>query len=236
MLPERSSAMSEFLYGIQVVDERPVQILLSARYATEQFSQDLYDLAGVPMPPELSAAVPKRKSEFLAGRSLANEAMQRLGLAGSVVGRGAHGEPLWPAGITGSITHSGGVVAVWLTSEDWTPGLDIEHMPSFSALEAIRSVVLTAAEKEMELDDRQIVALFSAKEALFKGLFPAVGRRFGFGSAELVSPPGQDGLCLRLTKQLAASLCEGDKFDVGLTWQDMRVISQFAGPRGITVR
>ncbi|MDA7430257.1 4'-phosphopantetheinyl transferase superfamily protein [Primorskyibacter aestuariivivens] len=203
---------------------------MTGHYDVDRFTPGLFAAHEILCPETLKHAVPKRQAEFLAGRLIANTALRMLGFGPGKIGRGAFGEPLWPDGIRGSITHSKGFAAVWLTTEAWHPGLDAEHMPSPSAIEAIRSGVLTEAERARPLSNRDHVAVFSAKEALFKALFPLVGKRFGFGAAELESPITDEHLRLRLTRDLANGLDAGAAFDVSLNWADTRVTSRVRGP------
>ena len=53
-------------------------------------------------------ADPRRRAEFTAGRACARTALARLGLPTAPVLAGRAGEPRWPAGVTGSITHCAG--------------------------------------------------------------------------------------------------------------------------------
>ncbi len=48
-----------------------------------------------------------RRTQFLCGRWCAARALEQLDAAAQVIGRGADREPVWPPGITGSISHSG---------------------------------------------------------------------------------------------------------------------------------
>ncbi|MFL5884840.1 MAG: 4'-phosphopantetheinyl transferase, partial [Thermoleophilaceae bacterium] len=56
----------------------------------------------------VARAVAKRRNEFVTGRALARRALSTLGVAPVAIGRGARGQPLWPGGIVGSITHCRG--------------------------------------------------------------------------------------------------------------------------------
>lgn len=205
-------------------------VFMSGRYAVDAFDQAGFEEHGIACPESLSRAVPKRQAEFLAGRVIAHRALRLLGIEAAEIGRGACGEPLWPEGIRGSITHSKGFAAVWLTTENWYPGIDAEHMPQASAIEAIRSGVLTDSERTRPLSDRDHVAVFSAKEALFKALFPVVGKRFGFGAAESQSSIADNHLRLKLTRDLANGLDAGTAFDVSVCWAGPRVTSRVRGP------
>ena len=53
-------------------------------------------------------AGPRRRAEFTAGRACARAALAALGLPAAPVLAGRAGEPRWPAGVTGSITHCAG--------------------------------------------------------------------------------------------------------------------------------
>ncbi len=54
----------------------------------------------------LIKAVPKRIHEFAGGRACARAALSQIGYGGVAVLRGADRAPIWPAGATGSITHT----------------------------------------------------------------------------------------------------------------------------------
>ena len=56
-------------------------------------------------------AGPRRRAEFAAGRSCARAALATLGVAAGPILPGPAGQPLWPAGVTGSITHCAGYQA-----------------------------------------------------------------------------------------------------------------------------
>ena len=68
-------------------------------------------------------------------------------------------------------------------------------------------------------------AVFSAKEALYKALFPRVGRFFGFDHAE-IAEIRPDGLALRLTKPLSTGWPAGCVFEIAQHWRAGTVISQ----------
>lgn len=218
-----------FLSEVIRENRAPDQILLFACYDIGAFDPALYAQNDIPLPDRFEKSVPKRQAEFLAGRMLAQRAVNVLGAAGPVI-RGSLGEPLWPKGVRGSISHSGGRVGVWATSANWHPGLDIEHLVTPREADAIRAGVLTEAERQFALSRAELTAVFSAKEALFKGLFPHVGRRFGFSSAELVALPKANGLTLKLTCALAERLPSGQKFDIQIVQKPDRVESYFQGP------
>ena len=203
-----------FLGPVTELDRSETEIVLHATF-------DPGHLAGAlelcDLPSALRAAVPARQAAFLAGRLLAQMAMKRLGIAPAPVTIGAAGEPLWPAPLAGSISHSGCAVAVVLGRGADHLGLDLERVAYGDAERAIRSVVLDARENALCPDAFMATAAFSAKEAVYKALFPMVQRRFGFAAARLEAAPDAAGLRLRLVLDLGPGAAAGRVIPVSLT-------------------
>lgn len=147
----------------------------------------------VRLPQRLAAAPPHRQQEYLAGRSCAAEALRLAGAPdwSLPIDAGADGEPLWPEGYTGSITHTRGLAtaAVATTSEARALGLDIELIVDPAQMARVSRVVLHACETRLKaagLDAAAVFTLaFSGKESLFKCLYPLVRRRFDYRDAAL---------------------------------------------------
>ena len=96
---DRGLALFDGLFGRGiVVAENLVEHASGRLFADEQ--------AGI------TSAVPSRRAEFVAGRTLARVAMRRLGLPPQALPVGPDRAPLWPANIVGSITHAAGYCAV----------------------------------------------------------------------------------------------------------------------------
>lgn len=121
---------------------------------------------------------------FAAGRECAARAMAGLGIRPAAVDRGPAGEPLWPAGVTGSITHKGDYVsaAVARTSDVLSLGIDVEAIIDAERAARIAPVVMLPEEAGVggsELSPAlRVTLLFSIKEAVFKCLYPLVQKRF----------------------------------------------------------
>lgn len=133
-----------------------------------------------------SARLPRadHRLHFRAGRECVARAMARLGLPDVDVPHGPQGQPIWPAGVTGSITHKRDFVfaAVARTHDVLSIGIDAEDLIEQERAARISSVVMLPQESfvggsAVAAADR-IVLLFSIKEALFKCLYPLVLRRF----------------------------------------------------------
>ncbi len=138
----------------------------------------------------LGAAVEKRRAEFVTARACAREAMAKLGLPALAVTNGERGEPRWPEGIVGSVTHCDGYRACALARVEriLTVGIDAEpnaplpdgligDIARAEELPRLRRLAREAAEVHW---DR---LLFSAKEAVYKAWFPLVHRWLGFEDA-----------------------------------------------------
>jgi 4'-phosphopantetheinyl transferase EntD len=138
-------------------------------------------------------AVPRRRREFATARACARSALAELGVPAASIPMGAHGEPCWPAGAIGSITHCNGyrACAVALADEYLAIGIDAEpHAPLPAGIEPViarsderrRLRVLSAQMPDLHWDR----LLFSAKESIYKAWFPRARRTLGFEDASVV--------------------------------------------------
>jgi 4'-phosphopantetheinyl transferase EntD len=133
---------------------------------------------------------PKRAAEFRAGRACALRALSALGTPLRALGRGEDRLPVWPAGYRGSITHCGGLCLAVVSRLGATRRLGCDAEINIALPEGVPNRVLSA----VELDARDQSGLpdvlwFSAKEAVFKAVFPDVRRYFGFHEAVLCIDP-----------------------------------------------
>lgn len=147
--------------------------------------------------PFVKGAVAKRVREFTAGRNCAREAMRRLGLSPGPIGVGPHREPLFPAGLMGSITHTADYCAAAVTSRhDWIGiGIDAEANASLSP-DVARSICGPNELKQLQdhlcpLHCPPEVVAFGLKEAFFKAVFPSCRRYLDFADARV--EPASDG-------------------------------------------
>lgn len=139
---------------------------------------------------------PLRAAEFRLGRRAAHLALEALGHRPGPILRGPQREPIWPAGVAGSITHAGdhAIAAVALLSDAGGIGIDLEDRGRFfPALETeIAGEEELAALGQMEGRAREdaTIELFSAKESIYKAHYPRIGRYFGFDSVRIEFGPG----------------------------------------------
>ncbi len=153
----------------------------------------------------LGNAVEKRRREFVTARACAREALSQLGLPAQPIATGARGEPLWPEGVVGSITHCAGyrACAVAPASERLTIGIDAEVDDALPAgvlgdivlPEEQRWIEATAAVEPGTSWDR---LLFSIKESIYKAWFPLTGTWLGFEDASVAVDRAQGTFAARL--------------------------------------
>jgi 4'-phosphopantetheinyl transferase EntD len=141
----------------------------------------------------IARAPERRRNEFATARGCARSALARLGCPRVPVLADRRGAPLWPAGVTGSITHCAGyrAAAVALTSDVVSLGLDAAPnapLRSPDMLEVIardaeraRLAALAAAAPGVCWDQ----LLFSAKEAVYKAWYPLARCWLDFESADI---------------------------------------------------
>ena len=135
----------------------------------------------------IAKAPEARRGQFAAGRAAARRAMLAIGLEAAPVLRGEAREPLWPAGVCGSITHAGDVAAAVVGRSDRFRGLGIDLEEHDRVTPTVHPKRFTPGERGSfdRADPRLPGLLFSAKEAGYKATFPT-GRRFiGFHEAEV---------------------------------------------------
>jgi 4'-phosphopantetheinyl transferase EntD len=138
----------------------------------------------------LGAAVEKRRREFVTGRACAREALAGLGLPPSPLGSGERGEPLWPPGVVGSITHCEGYRACAVAPSSSVLMLGIDAERNAPLRQGVWEEVAHGRERKLPDADaggghHLDAVLFSAKEAIFKATYPVAHRWLGFGDAEL---------------------------------------------------
>lgn len=131
-------------------------------------------------------AVPKRIQEFAAGRLCARRALKEFGITNFPV-RVAHDrQPLWPASLTGSITHTAGLCAAVVAERTRMMALGVDTEVAGAAKAELWSTICTPAELAWldtlpRADHAAAVTLiFSAKEAFYKCQYPLVGEWLNF--------------------------------------------------------
>jgi 4'-phosphopantetheinyl transferase EntD len=109
-----------------------------------------------------------------AARVVARTLLAQLGYAGSALPRGTSGEPMWPAGIAGSLAHDDrvAVAAVGMQQRDLgAVGIDVE--PAVPLPPDMLELIATPQELHRIADDPlRGKLLFAVKEAVYKAAYP----------------------------------------------------------------
>ena len=156
----------------------------------------------------LGQAVEKRRREFVTARACVRRALADLGLPAAPIGTGERGQPLWPAGVIGSITHCAGYRGCALArAGGQIGGLGIDGERNEPLPEGVLGEIARAEEREhlLALGRREPAVnwdrlLFSAKESVYKTWFPIAGCWLGFEDATLSFDVGAGSFSARLLK------------------------------------
>jgi enterobactin synthetase component D / holo-[acyl-carrier protein] synthase len=171
--------------------------ILPAGVVVVATGEDLPDVTLYPEEEEaLGRAVERRRREFVTARACAREALALLGLSPQAIPSGPRGEPLWPDGVVGSITHCDGYRACALAraSELTTIGVDAELDEPLPpgvlgdiALPQEREWIRSLARETPAVSWDRL--LFSIKESIYKAWFPLAQRWLGFEDAVVTIDP-----------------------------------------------
>ena len=133
----------------------------------------------------VARAVVKRQRTFAAGRACARRA---LGVE-VAIGVGTHGAPQWPAGFVGSITHTDDDAAAVASQALRAIGIDLE---SLAHAARVADLIATVATPRDVLPAHADVAalVFSAKESIYKCLYPLTGRLLDFSDVDVAFGDG----------------------------------------------
>jgi 4'-phosphopantetheinyl transferase EntD len=154
---------------------------------------------------ELSAVThcsEKRISDFSAGRLCARLALKQLGIEGFSLLPAKDRQPVWPAGIAGSITHTDGYTAAVVMRQGSVRSVGVDSEAVGAVHEGLWPRICAPAELESLRGftsagrDERAALIFAAKEAFYKSQFPLTGEWVGFADVaiELQAAPGGGGV------------------------------------------
>jgi len=212
------------------------RVLRDARVVVRETDPRLVSPEAVLFPEELLAvqnAVLSRRQQFAAGRSLARQAWQELGLPACALPSDAQRVPIWPSGVVGCITHTQSWcgAAVALSTEVRALGTDVEVAAPLeqNLWERVcrpeeREFLGTLAPAAAGLVAK---AIFSAKESIYKALYPSVRVFLDFQGMHItLEPLGSDGWTWRATTTVAwGPWAAGHGFAPGAIWIGSDVIT-----------
>lgn len=197
-------------------------ICYQCNFDTDGYSDsNVKHILGENLHESLGRAVVKRKSEFVAGRYLGRKALLALGANETTVGIGANRAPLWPSPFIGSISHSNefAICAVAKRNDVKRIGIDIENFLDIKVAKNIVGSVLIESEYKLvgtytSPNPVIVTLIFSAKESLFKALYPEVGFYFDFEAVQTKVIDFKAGkFTLELVQELGPTLPIGSCFE-----------------------
>ncbi len=153
----------------------------------------------------IARSVPKRRAEFTTVRLCARRALDKLGVPLVPLVPGERGAVVWPAGVTGSMTHCTGFRAAAVARSDVAASLGIDAEQNQPLPEGILEVISLPRERaaiaalaRQRPDVHWDRLLFSAKESVYKTWYPLTRRELDFTDAELQFDLGASTFSARL--------------------------------------
>ncbi|MFZ0832291.1 MAG: 4'-phosphopantetheinyl transferase [Mycobacterium sp.] len=154
-----------------------------------------------PLPDEeplIARSVAKRRNEFVTVRHCARLALDELGVAPVPILKGDKGEPCWPDGVVGSLTHCEGFRGAVVGRAPDVRSVGIDAEPHDVLPDGVLDAVSLPAERRaltaMSADLHWDRILFCAKEATYKAWYPLTRRWLGFEDAHIDFAVDADGV------------------------------------------
>jgi enterobactin synthetase component D / holo-[acyl-carrier protein] synthase len=170
-------------------------VLPSAGASVENLaSAELYeDPPGLaPMPEEeplIARSVAKRRNEFITVRYCARLALGELGFPSVPILKGDKGEPCWPDGVVGSLTHCAGYRGAVVGRGAAVRSVGVDAEPHDVLPDGVLGAISLPEERSevaaLPAGVHWDRILFCAKEATYKAWFPLTKRWLGFEDAHI---------------------------------------------------
>ncbi len=143
----------------------------------------------------IAHAVAGRRRDYLGVRDCARRALADLGLFDEgtpdrpVIPTGPNREPLWPAGVVGSLTHTDGYRGAAVAPAHAVRSVGIDAEPHAELPAGVFDMVTVPEERPLLRAVGHGVhadrVLFCAKEAIYKAWYPLTGEWLGFEEASV---------------------------------------------------
>jgi 4'-phosphopantetheinyl transferase EntD len=139
--------------------------------------------------PLIARSVAKRRNEFITVRYCARIALGELGFPPVAILKGDKGEPCWPDGVVGSLTHCAGYRGAVVGRGGVVRSVGVDAEPHDVLPDGVLDAISLPAERAEIAALRAGVhwdrILFCAKEATYKAWFPLTKRWLGFEDAHI---------------------------------------------------
>jgi enterobactin synthetase component D len=168
---------------------------------------------------QVQNCVLKRQLEFATGRWCMRKAISYLGRPPCPILPGPGREPIMPKNMVGSISHTRGYCCAIAGVGVRGVGVDVEIIDPTVDQEVWKLIYGEQERLKMQaikgMDPiRGSFAIYSAKETVFKSLYPFVKRYFGFEAAHADIVPTENVIRVTLTQDLSVEFKKGITLDV----------------------
>ncbi|XBS68697.1 4'-phosphopantetheinyl transferase superfamily protein [Acerihabitans sp. KWT182] len=189
------------------------------RFDTLRYRDGEYAAHGIRLPPSIADAALKRRSEYLAGRVAAAQVLRALGAGAFQLSAGEDRAPRWPGNVQGSLSHNASLAVcigrVRPRERISGLGIDVETLIADARAPDLWPGIISTEEHALLAATALSFAValtlaFSAKESLYKALYPQVKRYFDFLDARVIGLTDKHivlELVVELTPQLPAGMC-----------------------------
>ena len=185
----------------------------------------------------VAAAVEKRRREFTAGRNCAREALRMLGFDACSIGVGLSRAPVFPRGISGSITHAIEYCAAAVIRRREVLSIGIDAEPN-EPLEAGLCEMVCTIEERSRLSRLPAAyfgnwskLLFSAKESFYKAWFQLHPVYLDFLEASIEIDSEQRTFAVKVTKAELDHVFRAVRFQGRYAWDRQLICTAVTASR-----
>ncbi len=180
-----------------------------------------------------SHASEKRVVDFCLGRSAAHRAISQLLPETDTlsIGQGLKGEPIWPEGIVGSITHADGYAAAAVSKADLIRAIGVDLISLKRKVDpAIARHICLPLERDWvfshpQQQQQRLLGLFSAKESAFKALYPLCKCFISFFDILFIWEAATNQFRAVLQKDLSSEFSQGYSLLIKLNQQKQHILT-----------
>jgi len=202
--------------------------LYTAKFNITEYHDTFFTDENILFPANIQRAVTKRKAEYFAGRYLAKQVLAQHGTKAFDLRSDPQRCPLWPNQLVGSISHTKNIALCAIANKTHiiALGIDIEFWIKKQSEKLIKSTVINPQEEQLIkasglVFNQALTLIFSAKESLFKALYPQVGYYFDFSAALLTNiDKKQQKVELMLCENLGSAYQANQSFQVRYVLSD----------------
>ena len=168
-------------------------------FNTDCFNENTPSIHGIRLPECLKNAVTQRKAEYTAGRIAAGRQLASCGISAEIP-MNRDRSPAWPPGFTGSITHDKNItcaVASLKKESFYNLGIDLCISATGEDMKNIAGLISTPEERKSFIscslsEEDALRIIFSAKESLYKAVYPEVKRFIDFKEVTIAPASGDN--------------------------------------------